>query len=131
MVVRLRQSPPSKSHAVLLHAASQNLSPIQLEGHPSAQLGTGHDKYTCHGMSATPNLCTSPCQTPHLLPAAVRVKVLGPDMVAKHDIIVKVDKLAGQAGDAVQMRLDGRRAVGVPPPTPVSSRTDVLVPLSA
>ena len=47
VAVRLRQSPPSKSHAVLLHAASQNLSPIQLDGHPSAQLGTGHDRYTC------------------------------------------------------------------------------------
>jgi len=44
--VELRQSPPSQSHAVLLHARSQNLSPIQLEEQPSEHCGTGHDRYT-------------------------------------------------------------------------------------
>ena len=42
----LAQSPPSQSHAELLHALSQNLSVIQLAGHPSAHWGTGQDRNT-------------------------------------------------------------------------------------
>jgi hypothetical protein len=113
VVVRFRQSPPSKSHAVLLHAASQNLSPIQLDGQPSAQLGTGQDKYTCHRVSASGGNGGRPPGPPVatcLLATSMCVKVLGPDMVAKQNVIIQVDKLAGQAGDPVQVRLDGRRA---------------------
>jgi hypothetical protein len=40
----------------------------------------------------------------------VRVKVVRPDIGAKHDVIVQIQKLVRQARDAVQMGLYGRRA---------------------
>ena len=46
----------------------------------------------------------------YLLAVAVRIKVLGPDIVAKHDVVVQVDELARDAGDPVQVRFDCRGA---------------------
>lgn len=45
------QSPPSQSHAEVLQLVSQYLSRIQLGGQPSAQLGTGQERYIWEGGS--------------------------------------------------------------------------------
>ena len=46
-----------------------------------------------------------------LLAFLVRVKVLRPNVISKHDIIIEIDEVIGQAWDVVQMTLNGRRAV--------------------
>ena len=45
----------------------------------------------------------------NLLPGRVREEVVGPDVFAEHDVIVEVDELVREAGDLVQVTLDGGR----------------------
>lgn len=176
------QSPPSQSHAELLQLESQYLSRIQLGGQPSAQLGTGQERYTCRewggaeggrvwrerdrgreghrgigregeggrgrveygggawregmeedeeeaeeerkqirgdkgsargmgmGHGAITSLLIPICFSDFLTPL-VCVEVLWPNRISKHHIIIKVYEMVGQSRDAVEMALDGWRAV--------------------
>ena len=45
----------------------------------------------------------------NLLAGGVREKVVGPDVFAEHDVIVEVDELVREAGNLVQVTLDGGR----------------------
>lgn len=49
-----------------------------------------------------------PCQH-DLLPTGVRVKVVGPHVHAKHDVVIKIKKAFGQARNVVEVCLNGRR----------------------
>ena len=40
------------------------------------------------------------------------VEVVGPHVLAEHDVVVEVDELLGEARDAVDVGLDGRGAEG-------------------
>ena len=40
------------------------------------------------------------------------VEVVRPHVLAEHDVVVEVDELLGEAGDAVDVGLDGRGAEG-------------------
>ena len=119
----LTQSPPSQSQAELLQLASQYLSLIQLGGQPSAQLGTGQDKYTYthsrgrgrgRGRGETVSKLAITLATPpaDLLTPLVSVEVLGPHVVSEHDIIVEVDEVVGQSWDTVQVTLYSGGTVG-------------------
>ena len=48
----------------------------------------------------------------HLLSFGVAVEVVGPHVLAEHDVVVEVDELLGEARDAVDVGLDGRGAEG-------------------
>lgn len=41
----------------------------------------------------------------------VRVEVLWPHLIPKHDVIVEIYEVVGQSRDAVQMTLNGRGAI--------------------
>lgn len=49
---------------------------------------------------------------PHLLSFGVGVEVIRPHVFAEHHVIVEIDKLLGEALDAVDVGLDGRGAKG-------------------
>lgn len=51
-----------------------------------------------------------PCS--HLLSLRVAVEVVRPNVFSKHHVIVEVNKLLGEARDAVDVSLYGRRAEG-------------------
>ena len=44
-----------------------------------------------------------------LLPAGVGVKVIGPHVQAKHDVVIKIKEALGQARNVVKVCLNGRR----------------------
>jgi hypothetical protein len=43
----------------------------------------------------------------HLLPSTGSVKIVRINILSEHDVVVEVQKLAADAGNAVQVRLDG------------------------
>lgn len=46
----------------------------------------------------------------HLLSFRVGVEIIRPDVFAKHDVIVEINELLREPGDAVDVGLDGRGA---------------------
>ena len=85
------QSSPSQSHADTLHALSQYLSLIQLEGQPSAQLGTAQLKYTCND-KPHPLLINIVYLVTYFLSSIRSKKIMWPHLLTKHDVIIEIEE---------------------------------------